>query len=147
MAGGGCIGESAWSLERCETPPRVLAPRPIKGGVVQVRSAGEKASETAAPGWSSTMERKLRPSSRSTNLAGGKRFSLASATSSIAMSEGQGIQNAIPYPSRTPIRFFMDRISSPDCLDPSSRVGDAESEDGLDLSACHFKESPPEAVR
>ncbi len=42
---------------------------------------------------------------------------------------------------------FMDRISIPDRLDPSSRVGDAESEDGLDFSACHFKESRLEAVR
>jgi transposase len=31
------------ALERCETPPRVLAPRPVKGGVAKVRSAGEKA--------------------------------------------------------------------------------------------------------
>ena len=31
------------ALERCETPPRALAQRPVKGGVAKVRSAGEKA--------------------------------------------------------------------------------------------------------
>jgi hypothetical protein len=31
------------ALERCAPPQRVLAPRPVKGGVAKVRSAGEKA--------------------------------------------------------------------------------------------------------
>ena len=73
---------------------------------------GESASPTAASGWPSTMERKLRPSSRSTDLAGGERFSTASARASLAMARGKGFKRhplplALPHPGFKGGTFYL----------------------------------------
>ena len=101
------------ALERCETAARALAKRPGQGGVYPGEMhGGEGASETAASGWPSKMERKLRPSSRSTDLAGGERFSAASARASIAMARGKGFQRhplplALPHPGWKSGTFYL----------------------------------------
>ena len=58
------------------------------------------------------MERKLRPSSRSTDLAGGERFSAASARASIAMARGKGFKRqllplALPHPGFKGGTFYL----------------------------------------
>jgi hypothetical protein len=94
------------ALERCETPPRALAKRPVQSGVSLVRSAGEKAraKQRLLDGRQRWRE-SFHHTSRSTDLAGGERFSVARARASIAMGEGQGIQTPSLAPRAPPSRL------------------------------------------